>query len=164
MKRLKVNVAAFSLVEITLALGVASFCLIAVFGLVPVSVQTNRNTTSQTAATSVIAAVVADLRATPPTSPPGEARTSLQYQIPIPQNPVTASTTVDPIFFAQDGTFSTTMQPLSRYRLTVTFAPNGPGTRNPTYADVRITWPAPVNPTTTTPSGSVEMFAAFDRN
>ena len=164
MKRLKFNVGAFSLVEITLALGVAAFCLIAVFGLVPVGVQTNRNATSQTAATSIISAVVADLRATPLTTPPGQATTSLQYQIPMPQNPVTTSTTIDPIFFAQDGTFSTTMQPSSRYRLTVTFAPNGPGAQNPTYADIRVTWPAPVDPAATTPSGSVEMFAAFDRN
>ena len=57
--------AAFSLIEVTLALGVAAFCLIAVFGLMPVGVQTNRNATSQTAATNIIAAVVADLRATP---------------------------------------------------------------------------------------------------
>ena len=56
---------AFSLVEVTLALGVAAFCLIAVFGLIPVSMQTNRNATSQTASTSIIASVVADLQATP---------------------------------------------------------------------------------------------------
>ena len=31
MKRLKFNVGAFSLVEVTLALGVAAFCLLAVF-------------------------------------------------------------------------------------------------------------------------------------
>src|SRR5438876_5057842 len=55
----------FSLVELTLALGIAAFCLIAVFGLMPVGVQTNRNATSQTAATNIMAAVVADLRATP---------------------------------------------------------------------------------------------------
>ena len=54
----------FSLVEVTLALGVAAFCLIAVFGLIPVGVQTNRNATSQTAATNIIASVIADMRAT----------------------------------------------------------------------------------------------------
>src|SRR5438093_10988178 len=54
---------AFSLVEVTLALGVAAFCLIAVFGLMPVGLQTNRNATSQTAPTNIIAFVVADLRA-----------------------------------------------------------------------------------------------------
>src|SRR5436189_1268687 len=55
----------FSLVEVTLALGIAAFCLIAVFGLLPVGVQTNRNATSQTATTNIMAAVVSDLRATP---------------------------------------------------------------------------------------------------
>src|SRR2546421_11803854 len=58
---------AFSLVEVTLALGIAAFCLIPVFGLMPVGVQTNRNATSQTAATNIIAAVASDLRATPTT-------------------------------------------------------------------------------------------------
>src|SRR5438876_4585783 len=53
----------FSLVEVTLALGIAAFCLLAVFGLMPIGVQTNRNTTSQSAAANIIAAVVADLRA-----------------------------------------------------------------------------------------------------
>ena len=61
---------AFSLVEVTLALGIAAFCLIAVFGLVPVGVQTNRNATSQTAATNILSSVVSDIRA----SPPGQAR------------------------------------------------------------------------------------------
>ena len=76
--------AAFSLVEVTLALGIAAFCLIAVFGLMPVGVQTNRNATSQTAATDIIAAIVSDLRATPKTvstspwrSPNKPSRTNL---------------------------------------------------------------------------------------
>src|SRR5438874_4482039 len=59
------RVHAFSLVEVTLAIGVAAFCLLAVFGLVPIGVQTNRNATSQTAAANIMAAVIADLRATP---------------------------------------------------------------------------------------------------
>src|SRR5215469_18721387 len=55
----------FSLVEVTLALGVAAFCLVALFGLMPVGIQTNRSATSQTAATNIAAAVIADLRGTP---------------------------------------------------------------------------------------------------
>src|SRR6266478_5842762 len=57
------RVHAFSLVEVTLALGIAAFCLLAVFGLMPIGVQTNRNTTSQTAAANIMAAVIADMRA-----------------------------------------------------------------------------------------------------
>src|SRR4026207_1558234 len=59
------SIAAFSLVELTLALGIAAFCLIAVFGLVPVGVQTNRNATSQTTATNILSSVISDIRASP---------------------------------------------------------------------------------------------------
>jgi len=59
---------AFSLVEITLALGVAAFCLIAVFSLLPVGMQTNQSARSQTAATGILTALVADLRTTPKTN------------------------------------------------------------------------------------------------
>ena len=65
MKLRSRSIAAFSLVEVTLALGIAAFCLIAVFGLVPVGVQTNRNATSQTTATNILSSVVSDIRASP---------------------------------------------------------------------------------------------------
>jgi len=160
MKLLKRRVAAFSLVEVTLAIGIAAFCLIAVFGLVPIAVQTNRNATSQTAATNIIASVIADMRAT-------QGTTSAQYGIQFG----TAKT----LYFDGAGqascdlagsqkadcvsAWSPAIQ--TRYRLTLTFPTSPSGL---SYADVKATWPAPVDPTTTTPSGSAEMFAAFDRN
>src|SRR5438105_14249405 len=54
---------AFSLVELTLALGIAALCLVTVFALVPIAVLTNRNSTSQTAATNIATLTIADLRA-----------------------------------------------------------------------------------------------------
>jgi uncharacterized protein (TIGR02598 family) len=138
--------AAFSLVELTLALGIAAFCLIAVFGLMPVGVQTNRNATSQTAATNIIASVIADMRAT-------TSATSPQYGITFG----TART----LYFDGAGQFTTLLGANSRYRLSITF-PNSPAGLQ--YADLKITWPAAANPATTTPGGSTEMFAAFDRN
>jgi uncharacterized protein (TIGR02598 family) len=140
--------AAFSLIEVTLALGVAAFCLIAVLGLMPVGVQTNRNATSQTAATSIIASVVSDLRATPIAN-----STSSQFRITF-GTPAT-------LYFDSAGQFTTSLGANSRYRLDVSFPTSPAGLR---YADLRLTWPAPVDPSTTTPSGSAEMFAAFDRN
>src|SRR3981189_1087880 len=77
MKLFKQRVAAFSLVEVTLALGIAAFCLIAVFGLMPVGAPTNRNATSQTAATNILSSVVSDIRA----SPKGSSTNSAQYGI-----------------------------------------------------------------------------------
>ncbi len=149
MKLFKHGVAAFSLVELTLALGIAAFCLIAVFGLMPIGVQTNRNATSQTAATNIVAAVVADLRATPSTN-----TISSQFGITFGTNAT--------LYFDGTGQFSTSLGANSRYRLNVTWNASAPtGSR---YAGLKVTWPAPVDPATTTPSGSVEMFAAFDRN
>jgi hypothetical protein len=56
---------AFSLVEVTLALGVAAFCLIAVFGLLPIGLKTDQGAIRQTTANGILSAIVADLRATP---------------------------------------------------------------------------------------------------
>ena len=155
---------AFSLVEVTLALGVAAFCLIAVFGLMPVGLQTNRNATSQTAATNIIAFVVADLRANYKT-PQGNWRSPLLCMIL--DNTTTlyfdtqsrCSSNLAGSTIPCGGGFSPVLQ--TRYRVNITFPPS---TGNLTYADLKVTWPAGADPTITTPSGSVELFAAFDRN
>jgi uncharacterized protein (TIGR02598 family) len=136
----------FSLVEVTLALGIAAFCLIAVFGLMPVGVQANRNATSQTAATNIVAAVIADLRATPRNSP-----TSSQFSIAFGTNP-------PPMYFDGTGQFATTLGANSRYQLNITWT----GSAGLRYADLKVTWPAAAIPANA--SGSVETFAAFDRN
>ena len=144
MKLFKQRVAAFSLVELTLALGIAAFCLIAVLGLIPIAVQTNRNATSQTAGTGIIASVISDMRAT-------TSSTSPQYGITFG-----AAKT---LYFDSAGQFTTSLGANSRYRVSVTF-PSSPSGLS--YADVNITWPAAA--TAANASGSVEMFAAFDRN
>ena len=139
--------AAFSLVEVTLALGVAAFCLIAVFGLMPVGVQANRNATSQTASTNIIAAVIADLRATPSTT-----STSTQFGITFGTNRT--------LYFDTAGQFSTSLNTNSRYQLNVTW--NGSPPTGMQYADLKVTWPAAA--TQANASGAVDMFAAFGRN
>jgi uncharacterized protein (TIGR02598 family) len=144
MKRSTICASAFSLVELTLAIGIAAFCLIAAFGLMPIGVQTNRNATSQTAATNIIASVIADMRAT-------TSSTSPQYGITFG----TAKT----LYFDGAGQFTTSLGANSRYRVSVTF-PSSPSGMS--FADVNVTWPAAAAPANA--SGSVEMFAAFDRN
>jgi uncharacterized protein (TIGR02598 family) len=136
---------AFSLVEVTLAIGIAAFCLIAIFGLMPVGVQTNRNATSQTAATNIIAAVVSDLRATPKAS-----TTSSQFGITFGTNTA--------LYFDGSGQFTTSPSTNSRYQLNLTWY----GATGLRYADLKVTWPAAATPANA--SGSAEMFGAFDRN
>jgi uncharacterized protein (TIGR02598 family) len=136
---------AFSLVELTVAMGVAAFCLMALLALLPVGVQTNRNATSQTAATNVIAAVVADLRAVPIFN-----TSSTEFGITFGTNTT--------LYFDGTGQFRSSLGPNSRYQLNVTWY----GTTGLRYADLKVTWPAAA--TAANANGSVETLAAFDRN
>jgi type II secretory pathway pseudopilin PulG len=162
MKPFSDRAAGFSLIEVTLALGVAGFCLLAVFGLLPVGVQTNQRSLSQTAATAILSSVVADMRATPTT-----ATTSMQYQI--------AFGAAKTLYFDSSGRcssdFAGSIKPdgsswsppiQTRYQLNVTFPPNGGFTYSPSYADLNVIWPAAA--TAANATGSTEIFAAFSRN
>ena len=151
MKRLAHSTTGFSLVEITLALGVASIFLIAVFGLLPVGVQTNQRSTSQTDAAAIMSNVIADMRATP-----ASLNTSTEYGIDL-----IATHTTTKLF---RDTLQLTSLDNARYRLFVRIPANPAGTNAATFAYLLVTCPPAVDPTVTRPGGSSEMFAAFSRN
>ena len=172
MRRVLTSLSAFSLVELTLAIGIAAFCFIAVIGIVPVGVQTNRNATSQTAATNIMAAVVTDLRATSKTK-----FGSGQFGFTIPSNHNSGappdcqpcagcwdSQTQTRYFDASGKSVASAAAALYRVTLTLVRNPSATTTTGALFYDVRATWPAQADPCATTPSGSVEMFTALDRN
>ena len=140
--------AAFSLIELTLALGIAAICLITVFALLPIAVLANRNATSQTAAASILRGVAADLRATPKTN-----NASTQFGI----TGINTGANPPPLYFDSSGQPSTSLTANSRYQLTVTWG----GSAALRYADLKVTWPAAAVPANA--NGSVEMVAALDR-
>jgi uncharacterized protein (TIGR02598 family) len=140
---------AFSLVEVAVALGIAGFCLISVFALLPIGVQTNYNAISQSASASIIAAVSADMRATPKTS-----ATSVQFGITFG-----AAKT---LYFDSEGTASSSILTASRFKVNVTFPPNPSGPGGATFAHLKVTWPAAASSANAV--GSTEAFAAFDRH
>ena len=155
---------AFSLVEVTLALGVASVSLLAIFGLLATGSQINHAAIEQTSSSDILTAVAADLRATPQTSPPGGTTPTPQFGISIPANPVSApAPSPTTLYFNAQGQSSTTRGPDSRYRLTVAFLPSGTGARTATFVDLRMTWPAAADPVNSN-TGSAETFVALDRN
>lgn len=168
------NSPAFSLVEVTLALGVATFCLIAILGLLPVGINSNQASIEQTAAASLARALVADLRATPKTNPPTD-QTSPEYQIVIPA----AGTATRTIFLRQDGmaaasegvdaasNASPNLNP--RYRATLVFvAPEDTSQKIATTVRILITWPAMADKTANASpdryAGSYETLTALYRN
>jgi uncharacterized protein (TIGR02598 family) len=161
---------AFSLVEVVLALGVTTFCLVALIGLLSVGITSNRGTIEQTGATAVLSAAVADLNATPRTSPYGKATTSIQFGIAIPANPVSGTPASTTLFFVGNGQWSTTIQSSSVYRLTITpvvpaipvTTPASGATRIATIMDLKATWPASVLPANA--AGTAETSVSLNRN
>lgn len=149
----------FSLVEVTLALGVAAVSMLVIFGLLPIGLQTNQRSIEQTTAADILSSVIADLRATPVTNPRGNGTRSTQFGISIPATG-SASTTI--LFFNSAGQFASSHQPDSRYRVTLSFVANGGNPKTATFVDLQLTWPA--GAALTNAQGSAEMFAAFDRN
>jgi uncharacterized protein (TIGR02598 family) len=156
MKPRQLRFDAFSLVEITLALGVAAVSLLAIFGLLATGSQVNHTAAEQTASTDILMAVANDLRATPSTTD-----TSLQYGITIPANPVNSSSSTT-IYFDSTGGFSTSLTSGSRYRVAITFLSTS-AARFATRVALRVTWPAAADPASAN-TQSAEMFVALDRN
>lgn len=160
MKDMTTNQTGMSLVEVTLALGVASISFAAIFGLLPVGLQTNQNTVRQLAAADIVSAVIADLRASPITTGSGETITSPQFAIHIPARAASGITT-STLFFGSEGQFYQSTNPKSQYRLTIRFLPSVE-LRRATLVHLKMTWPAEATPAHA--AGSADMFLGLDRN
>lgn len=150
----------FTLVEVTLALGIAVFCLVVIFGLMNVGINTSSASVEQTVATNILAAVASDLRAAPTPSAntsgtitPGAA--SAVYGLTLPVNGATGGNTtrsLDSTGQLLGGTVP------ARYQLDVSTISGT--SRGATLARITVSWP----PGAVVKSGSVEMLVALDRN
>jgi type II secretory pathway pseudopilin PulG len=159
---------AFSLVEVTLALGIAAFCLLTVFALIPVALKTQQASIQQTTANTISSQIVADLSAAL-RLPPGLQ--SKQFNL---HGHWAALQTPDLLYFAKDGTFvpgSTNQQPppsTAVFMAAITYL--RPPTETTSLADITVGWPAagiPVDgngqPDFSKGAGKVEAFAAINR-
>lgn len=152
---------AFSLVEVTAALGIASFCIIAVFGLLPTGLNSNKAAIEQTAATNLLTAIDADLRTAPNPAPGGTAQTSPQFGIEIPAAGGTVTPQGSPItkFVAEDGRVVSAAS--ARYLLSIWMTPPST-TREATRVRLLLSWPA--SATADKAAGSVDTVIALNRN
>jgi uncharacterized protein (TIGR02598 family) len=155
--------AAFSLVEITLALGVAAFCLIAVLGMLPVALKTQQASVQQTTANEIISQIFSDLRADL-RLPPGLASHEGDSGFQLHGHWLNALTP-DTLYFTQEGKQTGTVNgtppadAVFRAKITYRFPP----TDTTSLADITVTWPAQVDPTTGVPAGSVTTLVAVNR-
>jgi type II secretory pathway pseudopilin PulG len=169
MKRVPRGTFGFSLVEVTLALGVAVFCAIVVLGLLPAGLKTQQNSIQQTTANTISSQIVADLTAAL-RLPPGLQ--SKQFNL---QGRWARELRPDILYFAKDGTFipgSTNQTPPPEdavFMAAVTYL--RPPTETTSLADVTVGWPAagiPIDGDTGQPdflkaAGKVETFSAINR-
>jgi len=156
---------AFSLIEVTLALGIAAFCLLTVFGLLPLGLNSSQNAAEQTTVAGIATAISSDFHGTPSISSTGATTTQFGFVISgtnggiSPTQPSTQT-----LFFGQDGSPVTSVnedangerppgastEP-ARYRATVRISPDPTlfkMTSSTTLYKVwiLITWPALADP------------------
>ena len=162
------KVAAFSLVEITLALGVAAFALVAVLGMLPVSLKTQQASVRQTTANQIVSQILSDLRADlrlPPGLASHEDDTGFHLH-----GHWANLLAPDTLYFVTDGTFIpnstnlTSPPPDAVFRAKITYyAPPTEGYTT-SLANIIVTWPARVDPAQGgVPAGSVTTFVAVNR-
>jgi prepilin-type N-terminal cleavage/methylation domain-containing protein len=156
----------FSLVEVVLAMGVVAFCLLAIVGMMPVTLNTQKTSIQQTTANELLAQVLADLRADV-RLPPGQASKEQTSGFNL-HGHWAAVATPDTIYFTNDGDQTpaggvnvTPVPSDAAFRAKITYL--FPPTSTTSLADITITWPAQIDPATGVPSGKVETFIAVNR-
>ena len=155
MKRFLPETAAFSLVEVTLALGVAAFALLAIMGMLPTSLKTQQASIQQTTANQIISTIFSALRADV-RLPPGQA-SKVCPDPPDPNQPCQWSNlhghwrdraVPDTLYFTkeakQTGTINGSPPADAVFRAKITY--RFPPSDTTSLADIRVTWPAQVNP------------------
>jgi type II secretory pathway pseudopilin PulG len=167
----------FSLVEVTLALGVAAFCLLALLALLPAGVKVQQNSIQQTTANQILSQICSFLRADV-RLPPG-----LYQQVcpnpPDPNDPcnwdqlhghwANVAQPPDTLYFTntgkQTGNLNVSSPPADAvFRVKITYNPVPP-TGSTSVANVVVSWPAPVDPDQagSVPAGSVKALLAVNR-
>jgi type II secretory pathway pseudopilin PulG len=177
MKALDRQTAGFSLVEVTLALGVAAICLLALLALLPVASKTQQTSIQQTTANQIIAQLDAVLRADV-SLPPGQAN-KVCPDPPDPNQPCNwgalhghwfYQAAPDTIYFTNEGlqTGQITQPPpppppsdaVFRAKITYKFPPSD----TTSLADIAVSWPAAVDPANGgVPAGYVITTIAVNR-
>jgi uncharacterized protein (TIGR02598 family) len=156
--------AGFSLVEITLALGVAAVSLIVLLGLLAVGVTTQQTSMQQTTANDIVTMILGDLRADV-RLPPGQASKEGDSGFGLHGHWL-AVAQPDTLYFTNQakltGTLNGTTAPAdAAFRATITYL--SPPNTSTSSATVIVSWPAPADPATTIPAGSVKTFIATNR-
>jgi uncharacterized protein (TIGR02598 family) len=156
----------FSLVEVVIAIGVVAFALLAVLGLLPVALGTNRDATLETEAANIAALLESDIRSTSRQFNPDGSRKSSTDGSPIYGIPFDGRNASEVELFLDEGGSRNDASGTAytgrtgKYRITVRFSPASG--RNAIPLVILVTWPAQLNAADA--SGRFEMMTSLDRN
>jgi type II secretory pathway pseudopilin PulG len=173
MKRPSLCRAGFSLVEVTLALGVAAICLVTMLGLLPATLKTQQSSVQQTRANQIISQINSVLRADV-SLPPGQAN-KVCPDPPDPNEPCNWSdlhghwlqvAAPDTMYFTNEGrqtgglNGSPPADAVFRAKITYRFPPSD----TTSLADIAVSWPAAVDPGNGgVPAGNIMTTIAVNR-
>lgn len=156
------RIAGFSLVEVTIALGVAAFCLLVLLGSLPTGIKTQQASAQQTIANQIMTVLLSDLRADlrlPSGQASKEGASGFGLHGHWAQNYAP-----DTLWFNQQGQWlqlNGTAPAGATFRARITYF--SPPNTSTSVANIVVSWPAQVDPATTTPAGSVQQFIAVNR-
>lgn len=148
----RLDVGAFSLVEVAIALGVAGFVLIALLGLISQGVVSTKASVEESRALNLLDCVIADRKATP------LGENSQIYNLPLLDGSVAPGATGS-FGVGDDYAPLGTDYGNSRFRVDYTIWPTTANPKGPYILALRASWPAAA----ATPENSVELLATFLR-
>jgi uncharacterized protein (TIGR02598 family) len=130
----------FSLVEVAVALSIASFCMVTLMGLIPVGLHKYQQADNQSVMANLTTSVAQDLQSTTVSN---STATSPRFQFNIPApGPSTAMPLPQNAYVDASGTPRTNLSNNSIYRISVAFFPPAAGLKNATLARIMVTFPA----------------------
>jgi uncharacterized protein (TIGR02598 family) len=135
----------FSLVEVVMALGISSFCLLSTLALLPIGISSSRDSLEKTNAASIVAEISSDFRQAAVTVGTGGSA----YQA-TPRFQINSGAGTSTLYFGADDSYinaTASSAPVSGnwlYRATVTVSLTSSGSTMPVR--ILVTWPALADP------------------
>jgi len=134
--RWKASVRAFTLVEVVLALGIASFCLLVLMGLLPTGLSVQNASTKETSAVNVATAVIEDLQAVAALQATSTNSLSPRYSLTLPSS----GAGEQELLYLDDGGAPTTNTAAATFAVVVTLL----GDTAVTRTHLLVAWPAQI--------------------
>ncbi|XHR29804.1 MAG: prepilin-type N-terminal cleavage/methylation domain-containing protein [Chthoniobacteraceae bacterium] len=149
---------AFSLIEVTIALGLTAFCMTTLMGLIPAGIRSNHTAHEKYTASEVANLLISDLVS----APIGSKQTVDGLSIP---DAGSSGTSSQQIYYSETADshgnhFASSRTENSRYLISVTMLPPNANQLYATNVFIRITWPAAA----TSPEGALEVYTVLNRN